>query len=349
MPNIIAILVCVVVVTSFVQCQFLIKADVTEENDSPIIGVLTQEISYHLNSKWPGEFKSYIAASYVKFVEGGGARVVPIWIDRPKSYYEGIMSKINGVLFPGGATWFNQTNGYSEAGRHIYDIAMDMNDRGEYMPIFGTCLGFELLTYLSANSSELRENCYSDRQALHLEFEEDFRNSKLFGSCPDDIVQILSSEPVTANFHQFCVTKKNLTLFGIDEEWKVLSENNDFNGQRFISSYEHVRYPFYGIQFHPEKNIYEWIINRNISHTPNAIKAAQYFAYFFVDEARKNFNSFDSVDEENSMLIYNYQTNFTALVKSAFEQCYLFDSETDYIPIGTINKNKRNGKRKIIS
>lgn len=48
-------------------------------NDRPIIGILSQEISYHLDSKWPGEFKSFIAASYVKFLEGGGARVVPIW------------------------------------------------------------------------------------------------------------------------------------------------------------------------------------------------------------------------------------------------------------------------------
>lgn len=48
-------------------------------NDAPIIGILSQEISYHLNGKWPGEFKSYIAASYVKFIEGGGGRVVPLW------------------------------------------------------------------------------------------------------------------------------------------------------------------------------------------------------------------------------------------------------------------------------
>lgn len=48
-------------------------------NDAPIVGILSQEISYHLNGKWPGEFKSYIAASYVKFIEGGGGRVVPLW------------------------------------------------------------------------------------------------------------------------------------------------------------------------------------------------------------------------------------------------------------------------------
>lgn len=48
-------------------------------NDRPIVGVLTQEVGWHLESKWPGQYSSYIAASYVKFIEGGGARVVPIW------------------------------------------------------------------------------------------------------------------------------------------------------------------------------------------------------------------------------------------------------------------------------
>lgn len=48
-------------------------------NNGPLIGVLSQEISYYLDGKYPGEYNSYIAASYVKFVEGGGARVVPIW------------------------------------------------------------------------------------------------------------------------------------------------------------------------------------------------------------------------------------------------------------------------------
>lgn len=48
-------------------------------NDAPIIGVVAQEISYRLNQKWPGVYRSYIAASYIKFVEGAGARAVPIW------------------------------------------------------------------------------------------------------------------------------------------------------------------------------------------------------------------------------------------------------------------------------
>lgn len=50
-----------------------------EPNNRPIIGVLSQEQSYYLHTKYPEEnYTSYIAASYVKSVEASGARVVPI-------------------------------------------------------------------------------------------------------------------------------------------------------------------------------------------------------------------------------------------------------------------------------
>lgn len=80
------------------------------------------------------------------------------------------------VLFPGGGTWFNQTNGFAEAGAHIYDIAMEMNDNGNYFPLFGTCLGFELLLYLSNDKQEYRTTCSSQRQRNTLNFTKSNRN-----------------------------------------------------------------------------------------------------------------------------------------------------------------------------
>lgn len=61
-----------------------------------------------------------------------------------------------------------------------------------------------------------------------------------------------------------------------------------------------------------------------------------------MDQTRKSLNSFDNVDEENAVLIYNYPTNFTALVKSAYEQCYLFYESTDYKQIGNESSNEPN-------
>lgn len=48
-------------------------------DDTPIVGILSLE-AIGMRKYFPGQsFASYIAASYVKFVEGAGARVMPVW------------------------------------------------------------------------------------------------------------------------------------------------------------------------------------------------------------------------------------------------------------------------------
>lgn len=69
----------------------------------------------------------------------------------------------------------------------------------------------------------------------------------------------------------------------------MLSLNHDRNGTEFISSLESVDYPFYGVQFHPEKNAYEWKIGTRIPHSKEAVVITQYFADFFVNEGARTF------------------------------------------------------------
>ncbi|KAL7050913.1 hypothetical protein ACKWTF_004267 [Chironomus riparius] len=300
-------------------------------NDEPIIGVLSQEMTSYLRSKYADQYHSYIAASYVKFIEGGGARVVPVWIGKDRKYYEDLMSKLNGILFPGGAVSFTNRNGYAQAGNHIYKIATKMNNNGDYFPLWGTCLGFELITYLSANRTEIRADCSSHSQALPLEFKSSFKKSRMFKDAPDRVIKVLKDEAVTSNFHTFCLTEKNMTDYHLDSIWRVLSVNNDWNGLTFVSTIEHSQYPFYAVQFHPEKNIYEWVRNKNISHTSNAIIASQYFAEFFVNEARKSHHHFIDSKDEDQYMIYNYQAEFSGAKGAGFEQTYLFPEEVNYM------------------
>lgn len=58
----------------------------------PIIGIITQTDTADT---------SYIAASYVKFIEMSGAQVLPIFMFNDTTYIDSILPKINGVLFPG--------------------------------------------------------------------------------------------------------------------------------------------------------------------------------------------------------------------------------------------------------
>ncbi|XP_078052916.1 gamma-glutamyl hydrolase-like isoform X2 [Augochlora pura] len=278
-----------------------------------------------MNWHYGNNYDSYIAASYIKFIEGAGARVVPIWIGKPKSYYDDIMSKINGVLFPGGGSYFDDKYGYGDAAVHIHRIAKRMNELGNYFPILGICLGFEVLAYAMANRDmQILTRCEGEDIALPLVFMNDYHESRMFGNASDDVIDMLKNEMLTFNAHHNCVTIKQLRYYNLTDELKILSVNYDNLGEEFISSFETVEYPFYGLQFHPEKNLYEWKENLTIPHGRNAARVTQFFANFFVDEARKNHNYFANVDEEARSLIYNYPVQYTAQHHSTFEQCYLF-------------------------
>jgi len=82
---------------------------------------------------------------------------------------------------------------------------------------------------------------------------------------------------------------QNLTLSGLDREWRVTAVNKDRQGLEFVSSFEHKQYPIYGVQFHPEKNAYEWKVTSKIPHTAKAISVGQYFANFFINEGKYQF------------------------------------------------------------
>lgn len=87
---------------------------------------------------------------------------------------------------------------------------------------------------------------------------------------------------------------------------------------------EHKTYPYYGVQFHPERNAFEFKKDVGISHSASGIRAMHYFANFFVEECRKNANSFDDQQMEMDNLIYNFNPIFTGRNKASYEQIYAF-------------------------
>ncbi|XP_034251334.1 gamma-glutamyl hydrolase A-like isoform X2 [Thrips palmi] len=300
------------------------EVEVAVANNRPIVGILSQEIQN--TSTVQKQYKSFISASYVKFLEGAGARVVPIWINRTRPYYEYITSHINGVLFPGGSSDFNAKNGYADAGAIIYDIAKKLNAKGDYFPLWGTCLGLELLAYLGANKTNPLTLCQSGNVNLNLDLLSGYNRSKLFGSASKEIINILSNEKVLINFHRYCLTQENVTQFMGDINWRIMSTNKDSNGLKFVSTIESRNFPAYGVQFHPEKSIFEWNPVQKTAHSSNAVKAAQYFANFFVNEARKSTHAFPSIAEETKALIYNFSPQYKGREKNYFnEQMYYFE------------------------
>uniref|UniRef100_T1JIA3 folate gamma-glutamyl hydrolase n=1 Tax=Strigamia maritima TaxID=126957 RepID=T1JIA3_STRMM len=271
--------------------------------------------------------ESYIPSSYIKFLEMAGARVVPVLINRAEDYYSYLFNAINGLLLPGGGVSLQDPNSwYYKSATSLFKSAVKANDNSDYFAIWGTCLGFEMLSILLANQTNWLTSCSCQDVAYPLVLSADFEKSRMFQNIPsDNFITDLKTKPVTANFHKQCLTPENVTASGLDKAIHILSTNKDVNGLNFVSTYEAYKYPFYGVQWHPEKNNFEWKTqSKSIPHTQEAIFTSQFFANMFVGETRKNSHKFYNDEAEDKSLINRYHSYFTDASNTSFTEVYLF-------------------------
>ncbi|XP_062335527.1 gamma-glutamyl hydrolase [Osmerus eperlanus] len=286
-----------------------------KRNDAPIIGVLAQEVF-----EPQPHMTSYIAASYVKFLESAGARVVPVMVNQTLEEYKSLFNSLNGVLYPGGGVSI-VSSGYATAAKIFYELAIEANSRGDHFPVWGTCLGFEELAYLTSGEN-LLSHTNTSGVALPLNFTKESRDGRMFKGFPADVLSALATEAITENSHQWSLTTESFnSRKELKNFYRVLSTNTDGTTE-FVSTMEAYKFPIYGTQWHPEKNAFEWS-RPYIPHSPAAVKTTFYMADFLVNEARQSFHRFENEEEEKKALIYNYNPVYTG-VKSAFEQIYFF-------------------------
>ena len=149
----------VLAISSGQQLKFLDDSDTCDKvnpwlttldtNKQPVIGILSQ--TYDFDTSGDPRFDnhtSYIMASYVKFLEAAGARVVPILWNEPEESILKKVSKLDGIHFPGG-------NGdYMKTAQTVLDQIMKYNDAGQFYPAWSTCLGFETLAQFTASDPD---------------------------------------------------------------------------------------------------------------------------------------------------------------------------------------------------
>ena len=96
--------------------------------------------------------RQYMAASYVKWLELAGARVMPLSYHATDDEVDHAFAQINGALFMGGGAKL------PAAARRLWSKASEANAKGDVFPIWGSCLGFEWIMELASGNDKILSN-----------------------------------------------------------------------------------------------------------------------------------------------------------------------------------------------
>ncbi|WCJ32297.1 Gamma-glutamyl hydrolase [Euphorbia peplus] len=294
-------------------------------NYRPVIGILTHPgdgASGRLNNATNA---SYIAASYVKFVESAGARVIPLIYNEPAEVLFEKLNLVNGVLFTGG--WAK--NGlYYDTVKAVFKQVLAKNDAGYHFPLYAICLGFELLTMIISEDTSILESFNAADQASTLQFMENINiEGTVFQRFPPDLLRKLSTDCLVMQNHHYGISPKRLQenqdLSGF---FKILTTSADADNNAYVSTVQAYNYPVTAFQWHPEKNAFEWGLSM-IPHSEDAIQVTQHVANFFVSEARKSLNR-PPARKVLDNLIYNYSPTYCGKAGKGYDEVYIFSEQS---------------------
>ncbi|OMO92529.1 Peptidase C26 [Corchorus olitorius] len=287
----------------------------------PVIGILSHPGDGASGRLSNDSNASYIAASYVKFVEAAGARVIPLIYNEPEEILFEKLELVNGVLFTGG--WAK--NGlYYEIAQKLFKKVIEKNDAGDHFPLYAICLGFELLTMIISEDRNILESFSAADQASSLQFVNNINiEGTVFQRFPPYLLKKLGTDCLVMQNHHYGISpgrlQNNLKLSSF---FNILTTSTDDNNEVYVSTAQARGYPVTAFQWHPEKNAFEWG-SAMIPHSEDAIQVTQHVANYLIREARKSQNR-PPAGKVLDNLIYNYSPTYCGKAGKGYDEVYIF-------------------------
>jgi len=278
----------------------------------PVIGILTKSV---LEEERPiTDFREIIEPKYLFLLQD--AIVIPISLYFSDAEMLSILKKVNGVCLPGGHTniWTSTTgldkreSEYTKAGKRLIKLALELNKNGNYFPILGICLGFELLAAAIGETLDIVEPCeFCCNYCTTLEYCKESQDAKILKAFSEEQLKKLQNEKLSFNYHSFMIDyDKFIKNKKLNEFFRVVSLSpSQENHFKFVSTIEARNYPFYAVQHHPEWSFHDFYFPKtNVICNSDTVNIGKSLGNFFLNEARKNKNEYlDKVDLKNKLLV----------------------------------------------
>ena len=251
---------------------------------------------------------SYMASSYVKWLESSGALVVPIEFDLPKPKMLGFLRQLNGVVLIGGGVDNVKTHNlkqflnYQDSLYYILNFAIYQNKANNYFPVWCTCMSFEMAAIFFAENIRLKKQ---EDLNNHLTSAGDIGGDYLnWTSKKSKMKKVFTKKerlaqkkyPTIFMAHCYAIATnsklgKNLAKVANITATNVSRGDCGKKGVKYVSAYEIKDYPIYGVQFHPEKPPFEYVNDgKRVPKTTIAVNTSYKMSKFFIDEAKKSSN-----------------------------------------------------------
>jgi gamma-glutamyl hydrolase len=266
------------------------------------IGIVTAPMpKTHLNRA-----ESYLDKAYVSWVEMSGANAVliPYNTDSIATY----LSMVHGVVWVGGAIENHNTHSIDQyktlmrVFSDIFEHAVRENDRGNYFPLWGTCLGFDLLAMMGEHMKDGFFNRIQHANKFRLGPLTFTGKSKLRSGVPVALQKKIAVTPVVHHIHEYGFELNHAHTKKIQKYLKVVSIDYADNGVEFMNMFEYRNYPFYGCQWHPEQPL-----------TDLGVELSRTLSVFLKKECAKN-NSITPTWSKVSTS-KTFKSKFTVLLK----------------------------------
>lgn len=272
--------------------------------DFPVIGILA---SYYRRL---GKYD--VSYAYSKWLKSQGCYVIYVYPKLGERELVDIFNKTDGLLIPGGSDHpYDDSNTYKTA-KLFFDLAIK---HGNY-PIMGICMGMQyMLTYFSGDTWDNVKTVVKNHSAV--------ANLRIVGNTYNSILHSIPKEFYSQKIfnvnHDHAITPEFFYNNGsLKEFFNVLSLSHTSNNKyEFVSTIQGKHYPFFGLQWHPEKPNYEWTRLQRINRDPASIISGDIVAAFFVE--------YCSLTGHKTPQAFIDKYNVESLKQKVFEQ----DEDTD--------------------
>jgi len=254
---------------------------------------------------------SYISTAHSEWLKSVGLSImaIPYTTKDFKWYFE----RINGLYLPSGGVFASNSNEYYNCCKEFMKLAIDANDKNDYFPVWGGCMGFQQMLIMADGKDNLDDflekfDSFGNLE-LPLIFTDEGVDSRIMKHAketnPKYILKLME-ENLTLNNHMMGLSPEKFKQSKLlSNFYKIVSYNYDRKGKQFVSTIEGIDYPFYGVQWHPERDI----VNM------------QYFSQFFANEVSKNNHN---TPIPKSKRLQKKKINCMTYSENIYKNCYFY-------------------------